>query len=389
MSKTSYDAIVIGAGVLGASVAAHLAGGGYSVLILEQGEPACGASGGNLGQISVSDRWEPWHLKLTLQSLAYYEKDLGSQFDIGYERSGGSVVLSTPEQVEAARAIAQKLHAQDVPCTLYTGGDMALAEPNLALSSVQAVLHCPLEGKLNPMATTLALLSRAQGAGAVLLRGAPVTGFTLEGGHIARVHTPGGDYEARWVINCAGPRAAQVGALAGVDVPVCWHKGTAFVSQPVQRVIRGPICGGGFLLGGEGGEQPRRQIGFATVQTLDGTILIAQSTETCAVGDRSVNMPSLALVAQRFLSYFPQLEDLQIVRAWAAATTYTPDGYPVFGLSSRVDNLFTAAGFKGAFTVAPAVGERVHRALEGDMDPGLAGFGPDRCAAGEEKGLIS
>ena len=378
MNKTTYDAIVIGAGVLGASVAASIAGAGYSVLILEQGEPACGASGGNLGQISVSDRWEPWHLKLTMQSLAYYEEVLSKQYDIGYLRSGGSVVLSTQEQVETAKTIIAKLRAQDIVCSLYTGSDMALAEPNLSLSSARALLYCPMEGKLNPMATTLALLSKALGAGAELLRNTPVTGFSIQNGQITQVHTPQGDFSAGWVINCAGPRAARIGEMAGVRVPVCWHKGTAFVSQPVQPIIRGPICGGGFIMGGEGGEQPKRQIGFATVQTLDGTILIAQSTEVSDVEDKSVNMPSLALVAQRFLSYFPQLEDLQIVRAWAAATTYTRDGYPAFGWSRDVGNFFIAAGFKGAFTVAPAVGTQVLRALEGNMDPSLAGFGPDR-----------
>ena len=64
-----YDAIVIGACVIGCSTAFSLASAGRSVLIVERGEPACGASGGNLGQISLVDRWEPWHMKLALESL--------------------------------------------------------------------------------------------------------------------------------------------------------------------------------------------------------------------------------------------------------------------------------------------------------------------------------
>lgn len=378
MNKKSYDAVVIGAGVLGASVAASLAGAGYSTLVLDLGVSGSGASGGNLGQISISDRWEPWHLRLALQSLSYYETSLSVKYDIDYVRSGGSIILSTQAQVEQAKRISAKLAEQGVASRLLTGSDMAQAEPNLNTDSALALLYCPLEGKLNPLATTLAFLDEAKAAGAEFLPMTQVTGFSIHSGRITAVLTSKGSFSAQWIVNCAGPWAAQVGRLAGVCLPVCWHKGTAFVSQPVIPTIRGPICGGGFIMGEENGPQPQRSIGFATVQTTDGTILIAQSTELADVEDKSVNMPSLTLVARRFLSYFPQLGDLQIVRAWAAQTTYTLDGLPVFGFSQQVQNFFTAAGFKGAFTVAGAVGNRALHALEGKSDPDLALCGPDR-----------
>ncbi|HEX2999607.1 MAG TPA: FAD-dependent oxidoreductase, partial [Armatimonadota bacterium] len=111
---------------------------------------------------------------------------------------------------------------------------------------------------------------------------------------------------------------------------------------------------------------------------------IAQSTETCQTDDKSINMPSLTLIAKRFLTYFPQLEDLQIVRAWAAVTTYTKDDLPVFGFSRAASNFFTVAGFKGAFTVAPAVGQLTKDALEGHMDPDYRCCSPDRNIGGAE-----
>ncbi|MPN19621.1 hypothetical protein SDC9_166993 [bioreactor metagenome] len=194
------------------------------------------------------------------------------------------------------------------------------------------------------------------------------------------METPKGVFSAGWVVNCTGPRAAFLGRMAEVPIPLCFHKGTAFVSEPVPPVIRGPVCGGGFLMKGEGLAPPRRQIGFATVQTSHGSILIAQSTEQCPSDDKSVNMPSLALVARRFLQHYPQLRELQILRAWAAVTTYTRDDLPVFGFSRDASNLFTVAGFKGAFTLAPAVGQLTRDALEGSMDPDYLPCSPDRCA---------
>ncbi|WP_297870118.1 FAD-binding oxidoreductase [uncultured Oscillibacter sp.] len=376
--KTTYDAIVIGAGVLGASAAAHLAEAGHSVLILERGETVSGASGGNLGQISISDRTESWHMPLALRSQDYYREVLSKEYPIEYVPSGGSVTLTGEEQIAAGQDAQRRMAAFGVESVIYWGEDIRKAEPGLSLNAADALLFCPAEGKLNPLQTTLAFLDKAQKSGAILLRRTPVTAFQKEGTHITGVETPASVFSAKWVVNCAGPQAAFIGKLAGVSLPIRFHKGTAFVSEPVGPVIRGPIVGGGFFLAPPK-VRPRRSIGFGCVQTADGSILIAQSTEECEAGDRSVNMPSLQLVALRFLQYYPQMRDLRIVRAWAAATTYTEDDLPVFGFSAGADNLFTAAGFKGAFTTAPEVGRVTLETLEGRADQVFAVCSPDRA----------
>lgn len=375
--KNTYDAVVIGAGILGASVAAHLAEAGYAVLILERGEAVCGASGGNLGQISISDRCEPWHMPLALRSQDYYREVLSREYPIEYVPSGGSVTLTGEEQMAAGLEAQRQMAAYGVESVLYQGEDIHRAEPGLDLRAVEGLLFCPAEGKINPLKTTLAFLDKARKAGAVLLKQTPVTAFRKEGTHITGVETPAGIFSAKWVVNCAGPRAAFVGGMAGVHIPIRFHKGTAFVSEPVPPLINGPIVGGGFFLAPPP-VRPKRSIGFGCIQTADGSILIAQSTEECDSDDKSVNMPSLQLVARRFLHCFPQMRDLQIVRAWAAVTTYTEDNLPAFGFSAGADNLFTVAGFKGAFTTAPAVGELTVEALEGREDPLYTCCSPDR-----------
>lgn len=374
----TYDAIVIGAGVLGASVALHLAQDGSRVLILERGEAVSGASGGNLGQISISDRAQPWHMPLALESLEYYRTVLSRGYEIEYAPTGGSVTLKGEEQLAAAQKAARDMAQLSTESALYqSAADIHKAEPHINAGAMDALLFCPHEGKINPLLATLALLDKAQKAGAKLLWRAPVTGFVKEGSHIAGVQTPQGVFEGKWVVNCTGPRAAFLGDMAGVPIPTRFHKGTAFVSEPISPVIHGPVTGGGLFLAAPK-VRPQRHIGFGTLQTADGSILIAQSTEECPTDDRTVNMPSLQLVAQRFLTYYPQLRGLQIVRAWAAVTTYTQDDLPVFGFSAGAANFFTAAGFKGAFSVAPAVGRITLDALKGNMDPLYTCCSPDR-----------
>ena len=380
ITNLEYNGIVIGAGIIGASCAYHLASRGYRVLVLDRNAPGSGASGGNLGQISLSDRLDEWHMDLSLKSQAYYRKVLSREYDTEYAVSGGSAVIMDDEQQGFAERCIEKMKGYGLESFLYKGEDIRKGEPEIDINSIQALLHVPAEGKLNPFLTTLAFLDKAEKAGAVILGNTPVTGFEKTGNTVTGVITPNGVFRSEWVLNCTGPRAAHVGRLAGVVTePLKFHKGTAFVSEPVRPVIRGPIVGGGFLFPEEpGAVRPKRHIGFATVQTAHGSILIAQSTEECETDDVSVNMPSLALVAGRFLKHYPQLHDLQIVRAWAATTTYTSDALPVFGFSGNADNFLTVAGFKGAFTTAPAIGEKAADAVEGRIDEVFRTFSPDR-----------
>lgn len=373
-----FDVIVIGAGILGTSIAANMSEAGYSTLLIERGDVASGASGANLGQISISDRVEPWHMPLALESQKYYREVLTKDYDIEYNHSGGSLFLMNDEQIELAKKVQADMKAYGVESEIYYGEDVNKIQPSVKADAMKALLHVPEEGKLNPFFTVLAFLDKALKAGTVLLKNTEVVSFTKEGTHVTAVNTKDASYSAKWIVNATGPRAAFLGELAGVKIPVNFHKGTAFVSEPVQEYLIGPIVGGGALMEGTPGPRPQRHVGTGLIQTADGTIVIAQSTEECESDDRSVNMPSLALVAKRFLTFYPQLRDIQIVRAWAAGTTYTQDNIPVFGFSKDADNFFTVAGWKGAFSTAPAVARITREALEGNMDPMYESASPDR-----------
>lgn len=373
-----YDAIVIGAGVIGCSTAFSLASAGRSVLIVERGEPACGASGGNLGQISLVDRWEPWHMKLAKKTIDFYKNDLSRDYDIELQLAGGSIILENEAHMKAAYETVETLKGEGVEARVVTGDEIRAVEPHIDRDAVMGLLHCPGEGKLNPFAVTLAMLDKAQKAGAQLVKHTNVVGFVMDGDKITSVKTDKGDYTAEWVVNCAGPRAGFVSELAGFSLNALrFHKGTAFVTQPVEPVINGSLTGGGFLMKGHG-PMPQRRIGFCAVQAAHGSVIIGQATEECVSDDREMNPPAVTLMARRFLGILPDLEDLQVVRAWAAVTTYTKDELPIFGFSSKCSNMLNVAGFKGAFTTCYAVGELAKNTLDGHMDPEYICCNPDR-----------
>ncbi len=377
-----YDVLIVGGGVLGTSVALHLAEAGKRVLLLEQREIASGASGGNLGQLSISDRCtEPWHMALAQASFTYYRENLSRRADIEFHQEGACALLCGEVEKKAGQEVISTLQQYGIDGRLYCGADMAQKEPDIRTNPNDALLFNPMEGRLNPLLTTFAFAQLAKRAGAQVLENSPVQGFDIENGRIVAVHTNKEVYHADWVVNCAGPYASFVGDMAGVPVPVGHHKGTAFVTQSVAPVLQMPLLEGRFLVKTPPPKvQPSRIVGLGAVQMDDGSLLIAQATERCDIDDTTVSAQSIQPVAQKFLQYFPQLKELQIVRAWAAPTSFTPDGMPVFGPSEHVPNFFTVAGFKGAFTVAPEVGRLAALALCGKEVPLLSDFGPDRLA---------
>lgn len=368
--------VIIGGGIMGAAAAYWLARAGHPVTVLEKGELACGASGANLGQLSLIDREEPWHMQAALESLDLFAR-MNPRVNLEYEPSGGVVMLNNEEEHAAARAAAARLAERGVETEFLYGAEMHRAEPALCLERVHSLLYCPGEGKINPLNATLAFFSLAEEQGAVLRLNTAVTGFETRAGRVRRVKTTQGEFEADVVVNAAGAWAGHVAGLLGLSLPIDYHRAAAFVSQPVPKRINGPVVSGAMFLK-RASMHMKRHIGTGCIQTLHGSIIIAQATEDAPVDSRAVTLPGLCLVAKQFLEYFPGLGDLEIVRAWACVTPFTPDGLPVFGFSREMTNFFTVAGFKGAFSTAPAVARHLTEALDEGIVWEDGSFSPDR-----------
>ena len=349
--------VVIGSGVLGAAVSYYLSQQTDSpIAIIEQYDLASGASGANLGQLSILDRTQDWHMPLAMESLRLY-KEMQSEVDVEYEQSGGGVVLLHDDQVHKVPGLLERLNALGVQAEFLQGDRVNEQEPNLCADFIKGFLYCPIEGKLNPLKVTLAFLDRARQQGVQVMTRTRVTGFKKNHSRIVRVETTQGELEADFVINAAGGWAKQVAALADVAIPLKHHRGSALVTQSIEPLIRGPVVGGGFLFPDAAVEPPACHIGLALIQSKDGTVLLAQATEPSEPDSRDVTLEGISRMTANAIRYFPDLAGLEAVRTWACVTPYTDDGKPCYGLDGKVAIFFTFAGFKGAFSTAPAVGK--------------------------------
>lgn len=357
-----YDYLIIGAGITGTSLAARLSASGKSVLILDKQGVAGGASGGNLGQISLMDRFEAWHLELAMESLDFYEK-LEKKFSIGYRQHGGSILLMQQSQIERTKEVQKIQQPRGLSMELLTPQEAKILEPRLKKKGLKAMAYCRQEGSVDPLALNFYMADLAAKNGAEIRTDECVMKFVQSAQGIEKVLTDKGAYTANTVINCAGAWAEQIANLVGDELPIRSHKGTAFVTQPMPKFLTTTLVGGGFLMEDTGGEAEDLRIGTAICQHVNGSIIIGQATEKTMTEDRTIGRVGLGKTAINMIGYFPDLEKADILRAWAVSTSYSDDGKPVMGYSKKVSNLFTVAGFKGAFTTAPAVADRASNML--------------------------
>ncbi|HEY7325199.1 MAG TPA: FAD-binding oxidoreductase, partial [Streptosporangiaceae bacterium] len=213
--------VIIGGGVIGTSVAYHLTELGWQdVLLLEQGQLSGGTTwhaAGLVGQLRASEAGT----RLVQYSTRLYERlaaETGQS--TGFRRCGGLTVARTADRMESLRRTAATAWAYDIECELLSPAQAAARYPLLEAADLAGAIWLPGDGRADPVDLTVALARGARQRGALIRERIRVTGILRRAGRAAGVRTDQGDVEAEVVVNCAGQWAKQVGALAGVTVPL-------------------------------------------------------------------------------------------------------------------------------------------------------------------------
>jgi sarcosine oxidase subunit beta len=138
----SFEAVVVGGGLVGSSIAYHLARAGVPALLIEQGDLASGASGANFGNVQVEDAEFGLSLELTLQSYARFAM-LEAELDyvVGYRRSGSLLLIENAHQMALMQDRAARLQAAGLRATLLDQAATCQLEPNLTPEVVLGALH--------------------------------------------------------------------------------------------------------------------------------------------------------------------------------------------------------------------------------------------------------
>ncbi len=344
------EVVIIGGGIIGASIAFHLAEAGVpGVLLLERDRPAAGSSGKPIGGVRAQFS-DPLNIRIGRRSLeAWRAFATRPGADIGFAGVGYLFLLGDATELALFEEGVATQNALGVPSRIVRPDEAAALCPYVDPDRIIAAAYCPTDGYALPEPAVRGYLHAAVRHGAAVRTHCPVTAVDTSGGALGAVRTPYGTVRTGTVICCAGAWSREVGAMAGVRLPV----------TPLRRQIA--------LTGPLDPPPPRIPftLDFASTAYFhndgaDGLLLgLSDPRQEPGFGrdfSREWLEPFRAAVARRA----PALATVPAGHGWAGLYETTPDNNALIGEAPDVRRFLYATGFSGhGFLQAPAVGELV------------------------------
>jgi sarcosine oxidase subunit beta len=228
----TYDAIVIGAGVIGASIAHNLSQRGLKVLILERQSVATGATGASSGLVRMHYDIEV-DAALAWQSFQFFRNwREGVGGECGFKRTGFLQIVP-PEKNDQLRGNVEMQKRLGILTEVVTAAEVSRLAPMFKTGDFELAAYEPESGYADPVLTTNSFIASAKACGSVLMQDCEVTGIRLSGGKVAGVESSRGSFDAPILVNCAGTFADRIGKMAGLQIPLTtWTHDVAFVKRP-------------------------------------------------------------------------------------------------------------------------------------------------------------
>lgn len=368
--------VVAGAGIVGASIAYHLARSGARVTVIDRQGPATHASRGSFAWINATWSKQPRAYHALNQDGVARWKLLQPALRLPV-RWGGSLEGS-PEAADAAelaRRVAEQVDWGE-QTRLVEGAELAALEPGVDFTGLSQVIHSANDGATDPIGATRAFLAAAAAQGATRRFPCELRGVTLAGGRLRAVQTSRGDIPADRLVLATGAAADATVRFADWSVPQRDSPGATAITAPMPRLIRRVLWmpgvhlhqrdDGRIVLGGEDGP-PRDEAHALRLQAhpnvFPGREIARQHAER------------MRAAAQRYVPGFTRAAFEAVHVCWRPMPL---DGLPVLGHSPARPDVYVAVMHSGV-TLAPIVGELVAREVAtGEALDRLQGFRPDR-----------
>lgn len=343
------DVVIVGGGVVGASIAYHLLerDPGLAVVLLEkEADVGAGATSKATGGVRHQFSTET-NIRLTQLSYRYFtegEAVFGRSLD--FVAHGYLFVTADPATLARAGqgvALQQRL---GVPTRIVAREEMQALLPQLRIEDLAGGTFCPLDGSADPSALLQGFLARACQRGLVLRTGEAVAAILRDGGQVAGAATSSETYRTRVVVNAAGPWADQVGALAGLQIPVRPYRRQVAVAEPppdLSEVV--PLL-------------VDLDTGWYMHRRGRGELLMGGTDKESAPGmDTGVDRAALEPVFKAAARRVPALADAKVIGAYAGLRDLTPDYHGILSEAPGLRGFYVACGFSGhGFMHAPAIG---------------------------------
>jgi len=332
----SADAVVIGGGARGCSIALFLARAGVRVVLVERRGLADMATGGNGAQVNVTAKEPDYYTAMSLRSARMYPEFLASLDDeIFLQQEGILHVTTDPKELEGFRErVTARNEVPGLQCTLLDSRQAREILPALSPEVIGGYMS-RADGIVDVLKLIPAVARAARRAGSVILKGTEVTRIEVAGGRVRAVVTNQGAIATPVVVNAAGVHVPHIGRMVGVSIPVDPEHGHMVISQPYPRMI----------------SIPTQYIS----QWPNGTFTIG-TTNRKAGYDKRVRPDWLPSFLQNAMRILPGLRNVGILRVFAHLRPMPPDRLPIYDRAPGVDGFYIAVGHSG-ITLAPLTGK--------------------------------
>jgi glycine/D-amino acid oxidase-like deaminating enzyme len=347
------DALVVGAGIVGAACADALSAEGLSVTVLESRFAGAGATSAAMGHLVVMDDSEAQF------ALTEYSRRLWTELapelprECEDERTGTLWIAADPEEMALVRKKGAAYRRRGVEVEELSAEDLRRAEPRLR-PGLAGALRVPGDRVLYPPNAARFLLARAAARGASRAEGVAVTAIGP-----GRVETGRGSLEAAVVVNATGAAAP----LLTPGLPVVPRKGHLVITDRYPGFCRHQLVELGYLRSAHAPSP--ESVAFNLQPRATGQLLLGSSREFVGF-DASVHRRLVGRMVRRAFEYVPALSGLSAIRTWVGFRPATPDNLPLIGAWDATPGSYVAAGHEGlGITTALATGRLLADAILG------------------------
>jgi glycine cleavage system aminomethyltransferase T/glycine/D-amino acid oxidase-like deaminating enzyme len=373
--------VIVGGGIIGCSVAYHLAHMGWKdVVLLERDRLTSGTTWHAAGLVVTfgsTSETSTWMRRYTRELYTKLEAETG--VSTGFKPVGFIELACDDDRLEEFRRTAAFNRHCGVDVHEVSASAVGELFPLARLDDVRAGFYVPDDGRANPVDVTMSLAKGARMQGATILEGVTVTGVTRKRGVVTGVTTSHGDIEAEYVVNCAGMWARQLGALSGVHVPLQAAEHYYLITDAM------PGLGGDFPVIEDPGSYGyyREEVGGLMIGLFEPVCApwkLGGIPHDFSFGEIQPDWERMMPYVEKAMSRVPASIDTGVKKFFCGPESFTPDLLPIVGEAPELRNYFVAAGLNSiGIITGGGLGKVVaHWIIHGRPEVDVTGMNIDR-----------
>ena len=373
--------VIIGGGVIGCSVAYHLAHMGWTdVVLLERNRLTSGTTWHAAGLMVTFGSWSE-----TSTEMRKYTRDLYSRLEAetglatGFMPTGFIEMAAEPDRLEEFRRVAAFNRFCGVDVHEISPKEVGDLFPLAQTDDLLAGFYVEGDGRVNPVDATASLAAGARQQGARIIEDVAVTGIVEKDGAVSAVETTQGVIEAEYVVNCAGMWARQLGAQSGVNIPLQAAEHYYLITEQIDGISNTwPVIEDPASFGYYREETGGLMIGLFEPEAAPWNV--EGIPEDFSFGEIPPDWDRMGPYVERAMERVPIAKETGIRKFFCGPEAFTPDLLPIVGEAPELRNYFVAAGLNsiGILTGGGLGRVLAHWIINGTADVDVTGLNIDR-----------